>query len=435
MNNHNQTKSTLIHHIMTLLRVRKFGALKYLMILGPGLVATAAGNDAGGIATYAVAGAQFGLKFLWLLIPLTIGLYIVQEMSARLGAVTGKGFSDLIRENFSLRTTVFMMIILFVANAGVVVSNFAGMAASFEMFGISKYISVPLISIFLWWIIVKGNYHKVEKLFILMSTILLSYIAAALFAKPYWGEVAINIVKPSFSFSPGYIGLLIAFVGTTIAPYMQMYAQSSVVEKGITMSTYKFERIDTLIGCVFSNIVTLFIIIATAYTLYPAGIKIESASDAAKALVPFAGNFAKILFGVGLLGASMLAAAVISLTTSFSVCNAFGWECGVNRNLEEAPIFYSLFTILIVMSATITLSPAISLIQLLLSLQVLNGILLPVELLFIMKLINNKTLMGKYTNHKVFNFSAWTITILVSICALLYIFMELFRIVSPLIKF
>src|SRR3989344_287984 len=403
------------------LRMRKFIPLSFFTLLGPGLVATAAGNDAGGIATYAVAGASFGLKFLWLIIPITIALYIVQEMSARLGAATGKGFSDLIRENFDLRTTVFMMVLLFVANAAVVVSNFAGMAAAFELFGISKYISIPIITSVIWWLIVKGTYNKVEKVFIAMSGILLSYVIAAFFAKPDWSAVTRSIFVPSFSTQPTYLALLVAFVGTTIAPYMQMYAQSAVVERGITMKDYRTEKIDTFVGVFFSNVVALFIIIATAFTLFPRGISIESAADAALALSPLAGKFAEVLFGLGLLGASLLASSVISLTTAFSVCNAFGWESGVNRSLEEAPIFYALFTILIVMSATITLTPSISLIKLLLNLQVLNGILLPFELIFMMKLINKHELMGKHTNGKIYNLFAWATTIGVGVAALLYI--------------
>ncbi len=401
---------------------RKFNPLFYIFgILGPGLIATAAGNDAGGIATYAVAGARYGTTFLWLMLPLTIGLYVVQEMSARLGAATGKGFSDLVRENFDLRATIFMMGLLFIANAGVVVSNFAGMAAALELFGISKYFSVPILTILIWWLIVKGTYSKVEKIFIIMSGILFSYVIASFLAHPDWNDVAQSLVIPHIGYDLPYIALLIGFVGTTIAPYMQMYAQSATVERGITMSDFNIERIDTLIGVLFSNIVTIFIIIATAYTLYPAGIQVESAADAALALVPFAGPFAKVLFGLGLLGASLLAASVISLTTCYALANAFGWESGVNRKFSEAPIFYIMFTLLIGVSAVITLTPTISLIQLLLNLQILNGILLPFELVFMLKLINNKQLMGKHVNGSIFNFFAWATTIAVSACAVLYI--------------
>src|SRR3989344_8614835 len=312
------------------LRMRKFIPLSFFTLLGPGLVATAAGNDAGGIATYAVAGASFGLKFLWLIIPITIALYIVQEMSARLGAATGKGFSDLVRENFDLRATIFMMALLFVANASVVVSNFIGMAAALELFGITKYISIPILTIIIWWMIVKGTYAKVEKIFILMSGVFISYIISSFLARPNWPEVMHDFVTPSISFEPSFIALLIAFVGTTIAPYMQMYAQSAVVERGITMSDLKFEKIDTFLGIFFSNAVSFFIIVATAYTLFTNNIHIDTAADAALALAPVAGHFAQFLFGIGLFGASVLAASVISLTTSFALCNAFGWESGIN---------------------------------------------------------------------------------------------------------
>lgn len=405
----------------------------YLSLLGPGLIATAAGNDAGGIATYASAGASFGLKFMWLVIPITVALYIVQEMSSRLGAATGKGFSDLVRENFSLTTTIFIMGLLVVANSAVVISNFAGMAAAIELFGISKYISVPIMLIFTWMIVVKGTYSKVEKYFILMSMFLFSYVFAAFFAKPNWAEVGKSIAIPSISTTPAYLSLLVAFIGTTIAPYMQMYAQSAIVERGITMRTYSLEKIDNFIGCFFSNFVTLFIIVATAYTLYPHGITIESAGDAALALKPFAGQYAAYFFGAGLLGASVLASGVIAITTAFSVCNAFGWEAGVNRKLEQAPLFYAIFTILIVMAATITLSPSISLIKLLLNLQILNGILLPFELVFILILINNHAIVGRHTNSKLYNFLAWGITILVIAADVIYVgsevasFFKLFR--------
>lgn len=412
-----------VNKIIKSIRSRLFarGPLFLLTILGPGLIATAAGNDAGGIATYAVAGARFGLQFLWLIIPLTVGMYIVQEMASRLGAATGKGFSDLVRENFDLRATVFMMALLTLANAAVVVSNFIGMAAALELFGITKYASIPVLTGVIWWMVVKGSYTKVEKIFIFMSSGLLSYIAAALLAKPLWGEVLHNTVVPHMSFKADYISLLIAFIGTTIAPYMQMYAQSAIVERGITMSDFKMARLDILFGVVFSNIVTVFIIVATASTLFPAGIRIDSAAEAAQALVPFAGVYAQYLFGIGLFGASVLASSVISLTTCFALANAFGWESGVNRNFEDAPIFYSIFTILILVAAAITLIASVSLIQVLLNLQILNGLLLPFELYFMLKLANNKSIMGRHVNTRTFNIAAWTTTIIVGSAAVLYI--------------
>ena len=391
------------NRFLQLLRFKKVFPLTFLTFLGPGLIATAAGNDAGGIATYASAGAKYGLNVLWIMLFLTPSFILVQEMAARLGAATGKGFSDLVRENFDLRTSVLMMVLLTLGNAGIVVTEFAGIAASLELFGVSKYISIPIAVLFVWWLIVKGTYIKVEKIFLLMSGILLSYVLAAFLARPDWGQVGIHLITPVILPDFPFLTLVVALIGTTIAPFMQIYAQSSVVEKGITMSDFKMERIDTLVGTVFANIIACFIIIATATTLHPAGIQIETASDAALALVPLAGDFAKILFGVGLLGASLLAAGVVPLTTSFALANAFGWEAGVNRSLEEAPIFYAVFTFLIVLAATIVLSPALSLIKLLIGFQVVNGLLLPIQLIYMMKLANNHALMGRHTNNKWFN--------------------------------
>lgn len=404
-----------------LLRLRHVLPLSFLGFLGPGLIATAAGNDAGGIATYAVAGAKYGYATLWIMIVLTFGFILVQEMAARLGAASGKGFSDLVRENFDLRATIFVMTLLFLGNTGLVVSEFAGVAASLEMFGISKYLSVPVSAFFIWWLIVKGSYHKVEKVFLLMSGILLSYVIATFFAKPDWLEVGRHAVTPVILPDAGFLMLMVALIGTTIAPFMQVFAQTAVVEKGITMSDFKYERIDTLVGTVFANLVAVFIIIATGSTLFKAGIGIETASDAALALTPLAGKFSTVLFGLGLLGASLLAAGVVPLTTSFALTNAFGWESGINRTLEEAPIFYAIFTFLIVMGATIVLSPAISLIKLLVGLQVVNGLLLPIQLLFMMKLANNHAVMGRHTNSKLFNFGMWITIIAVSTAAILFV--------------
>lgn len=395
--------------------------LPLLAILGPGLIAAAAGNDAGGIATYSIAGAKYGYAMLWIMVPLTVGFMIVQEMSARLGAATGKGFSDLVRENFSLHATAFMMSILFLANTGIVVSEFVGIAASLEIFGVSKYISIPIAALVVWWLIVKGNYPKVEKLFLLMSGVLLSYVFAAFLVKPDWLAIGRSFMRPTIPNDPGFLTFTVAVIGTTIAPFMQIYAQSSVVEKGITMAEFKFVRIDTIIGTLFANLVAIFIIITTAATLFPQGIAIETAKDAAQALVPFAGNFAEILFGVGLLGASLLAAGVVPLTTSFALANAFGWESGVNRSFDQAPIFYAIFTFLIVLSATITLSPAVSLIKLLVGFQIVNGILLPIQLYFMMQLANNKTLMGKHANSRLFNVFAWGTTLAVSAAAIMFL--------------
>lgn len=403
------------------LRLKRVLPLSFLGFLGPGLIATAAGNDAGGIATYAVAGATYGYATLWIMVVLTFGFIMVQEMAARLGAASGKGFSDLVRENFDLRATIFVMTLLFLGNIGLVVSEFAGIAASLEMFGVSKYLSVPITAFFIWWLIVKGSYHKVERVFLLMSGILLSYVLAAILAKPDWVDVGMHAITPTILPNVGFLTLTVALIGTTIAPFMQVFAQTAVVEKGITMSDFKYERWDTLVGTIFANMVAVFIIIATGSTLFKSGIRIESAADAALALAPVAGQFSTILFAVGLLGASLLAAGVVPLTTAFALTNAFGWESGVNRTLEEAPVFYAIFTFLIVMGATIVLSPAISLIKLLVGLQVVNGLLLPIQLIFMMKLANNHAVMGRHTNSKLFNVGMWITIVSVSTAALLFV--------------
>ena len=413
-----------------LFKFKKAFHLPFLAIIGPGLIATAAGNDAGGIATYAVAGARFGLELLWIMLPLTIAFVLVQEMAVRLGAVTGKGFSDLVRENFPIKATVLMMFLIFVSNAGLVVSEFLGIAAALELFGVSKYIGVPISAIFIWWLVTKGNYHKVEKLFLLMSAVLLSYIIAPFLLKINAYHVLNSFVVPSLPKSPGALAMVVGLVGTTIAPFMQIYAQAAVVEKGITTTDLKLERFDSLIGTLFANLVAVFIIITTASTLFPNQIGIETAGEAAMALAPLAGDFAKILFGIGLLGASLLAAGVVPLTTSFALTDAFGWEAGVNRTLDEAPIFYAIFTFLIVLSATITLSPAISIIKLLLSLQVLNGILLPIQLFFMLKLANDKRLMGNYRNSLVFNIIVTSATVIIGVAGIVFVGQTLFSLIA-----
>ncbi len=397
------------------------GILLFLALLGPGVIATSAGNDAGGVATYAVAGAEYGYHLLWLMIPLTVAYWVVQDISARLGAATGKGFSDLVRENFSIQMTVFIMGLLTLANASLVVSEFAGVAASFELMGVTKYISVPLAAAFIWWLVVKGSYRKAEKIFLLMSALLLAYIPAAIVAKPDWNEVLHQGLTPHIYPQASYLSIAIALLGTTISPYIQIITQSFVVEKGVTMIDFAKERVDTIVGVLVSNLVSVFIIIATGATLYLRGIHITTAADAALALSPIAGDASKLLFGIGFLGASLLAAGILPLTASFTLANAFGWESGVNRTLEEAPIFYAVFTVLVVASATIVLSPAISLIGLLLNLQILNALVLPFELYVLLKLVCNYQLMGKYVPGKLFTSVAIVTTVAISLVSLLYI--------------
>lgn len=396
-------------------RLSRRGIWPYLMALGPGLLAASAGNDAGGIATYASAGASYGYNLLWAMVIVTIFVGVVQEMSARLGAVTSKGFSDLVRENFPLRATALILSTLFIANFGIIVSEFVGIAAAAELFGVSRYIAVPLSAFIVWLLITRGSYDRVEKVFLALSAVFLTYIAAAFLAKPDWGEVVRSTLQPTIHWNGDYLQLLIALIGTTVSPYMQLYIQSSVVEKGVTPDEYRYTRFDVITGTVFAGIVASFIIIATATTLYPRGIAIESASDAAQALAPVAGEYASVLFAVGLLGASLLAAGVLPISTTYMMSEALGFERGVSRTWDEAPMFLGLFTGLVAVGALLALIPRLPLIQVLVGVYVLNGLLLPIELFAILALINNRELMGRHVNGPIFNTIAWGVAIIVSV--------------------
>ncbi|MEP6921621.1 MAG: Nramp family divalent metal transporter [bacterium] len=400
--------------------------LVYLAILGPGMITANAGNDAGGIATFASIGAEFGYRLLWILIPITISLGLVQEMCARMGAITGKGLADLIRERFGVRWTAFVMLALLIANGGVTVSEFVGIAAATELFGIPRFISVPLAGIGIWWLVVKGSYQRVERVFLLMALVFLGYIVSAFLARPDWGTVATEMVHPSFSLDQAYLFALVAVVGTTISPYMQVYIQSSVVEKGVTAEDYPRTRIDVWVGTIFAILIVFFIVISTAATLHPHGIHINSAADAARALRPLAGNYAEALFGVGLFGASMLAAGVLPLATAYSVSEALGFEKGVSRSFREAPIFLGIFTFLIAVGAAIAVLPNLPLIKVLLVTQVINGLLLPVILFAVLRLVNDKELMGDHVNGRLYNLGAWLTTIIVTALSLLLILVTLF---------
>ncbi len=387
----------------------------YLLALGPGLLAASAGNDAGGIATYASAGASYGYGLLWAMVIVTIFVGVVQEMSARLGAVTGKGFSDLVRENFSLRVTALILLTLFVANFGIIVSEFVGIAAAAELFGISRYIAVPLAAALVWLLITQGSYARVEKIFLLLTLGFFAYIGAAFLARPDWGEVLRATLLPAPRLEVGYLQLLIALIGTTVSPYMQLYVQSSVVEKGVTPDEYPYTRFDVLAGTVFAGVVAAFIIIATAATLFPRGVAVETAADAATALEPVAGPYARVLFGLGLLGASLLAAGVLPLATTYVMSEALGFERGVSRSWSEAPIFMGLFTGLVALGALLALIPGLPLIQVLIGVYVLNGLLLPIELFAILALVNNRELMGSYVNRRGYNLLAYGIAGVVSL--------------------
>lgn len=405
---------------------RRRRLLLYLSILGPGMITANAGNDAGGIATFASVGAEFGYSLLWVLIPIAISLGIVQEMCARMGAVTGKGLADLVRERFGVRWTALIMLSLLIANAGVTVSEFVGIAAAAELFGISRFIAVPLAAILVWWLVAKGSYKKVEKVFLLMSVVFLGYIVSAFLSRPDWGAVAVGLVRPTLRLEHAFIFTLVAVIGTTISPYMQVYVQSSVVEKGVTVDNYSETKTDVWVGTLFAILIVFFIIVSTAATLHKAGIQISSAEDAAHALRPLAGRYAQTLFGIGLFGASMLAAGVLPLATAYSISEALGFEKGVSRSFREAPIFLGTFTFLVAFGAAIAVIPNLPLIRVLLVTQVINGLLLPVVLFAILRLVNNRELMGTQVNGPIYNVAAWLTAILVTIISLLYLLMTFF---------
>ena len=383
-------------------------------VVGPGIITANVDNDAGGILTYSQAGAQFGYTLLWTMIPTTIALIVVQEMCSRMGAVTGKGLSDLVREEFGFRVTFLMMVALIIVNFGNILSEFAGIASSLELFYISKWISVPLAAAFVWIIVVKGNYKSVEKVFLLASFFYITYIVAGALAKPQWIHALYETVKPparSDWGQSGYLYMTIGIIGTTIAPWMQFYLQASVVEKGVTARQYKASRIDVIAGCIFTDVVAWFIVVTCAATLYVAGHhNIESAAEAAVALKPLAHEYAYILFAFGLFNASLFAASILPISTAYSVCEGLGFESGVGKKFREAPVFYWLYTILIVAGAGATLIPRFPYIKVILFSQVLNGIALPPVLIFMLLLINKRELMGNYTNSRFFNIVAWTTT-------------------------
>ena len=405
---------------------RRKRVIGYLAVLGPGMIAASAGNDAGGIATFASVGAEQGYRLLWILIPITISLGLVQEMCARMGAVTGKGLADLIRERFGVRWTAFVMLALLIANGGVTVSEFVGIAAATELLGVPRFISVPLSAVSIWWLVVKGSYQRVERAFLLMSLVFLGYIVSAFLAQPDWSAVAVGLVKPSFSLDQAYLFTFIAVVGTTISPYMQVYVQSSVVEKGVTPEDYPRTKMDVWVGTILAILVVFFIVVSTAATLHRHGVHIESAADAARALKPLAGAYAEKLFAIGLFGASMLAAGVLPLATAYSISEALGFEKGVSRSFREAPIFLGVFTFLVAVGAAIAVIPNLPLIRVLLVTQVINGLLLPIILFAILRLVNDAELMDKNVNGLAYNIGAWITTIVVTVLSLLFILVTLF---------
>lgn len=394
-------------------KLNRRNIMLFLALLGPGIITANVDNDAGGITTYSLAGAQFGMSLLWLMLPTTVALVVVQEMCARMGAVTGKGLSDLIRESFGVRITFYVMIALLLTNLGNTVSEFAGIAASMELFGVSRYISVPLGAVAVWLLIVKGSYRIVEKVFLVACVVYVAYPVAAIMSGPDWGEVLHASMVPDMHVTPSSVTMMIGVIGTTIAPWMQFYQQASVVEKGITKEDYAFSRLDVIVGCVMAIVVAFFIVVACAATIFKAGIKIETAADAAMALTPLVGEYATGLFAVGLFNASIFAACVLPLSTAYYICEGMGWELGVDKDFREAPQFFWLFTLIIVFSAGAILWPDAPLIAIMFISQVVNGAVLPFVLIFMLRLINDKRLMGDYVNGPVFNTIAWATVVIV----------------------
>ena len=390
-----------------------------LSLLGPGLIAAAAGNDAGGVTTYSVVGARYGYSLLWALVPIAVSLCVVQEMSARLGAVTGKGLADLIREEFGVRWTAFAMLILLIANAGTTVAEFAGIAAALGLFGIGKWVAVPLAAALVWLVVVRFSYRIAERVFLTLSAVFVVYPIAAFLAGPDWGAVARAAVVPRLQGDAAYITALITLIGTTITPYMQLFLQSAVVDKGITTEDYARERADVIVGSILSIVVSAAIVVVCAATLGARGVAVETAAVAAVALEPVAGSAARLLFAAGLFGASMLGASILPLSTAYAVSEAFGFERGVSRDLREAPVFFGLYTGLILLGAAVVLLPVDPLAAILLP-QFINGVLLPIELIFILLLINDRAVMGRYTNTRPFNAIAWTTAVvLIALAAFL----------------
>ncbi len=389
------------------------GVMAYLAILGPGIIAANAGNDGPGITTYSVVGARYGYSLLWTIPLITVSMSVVQEMVARMGAVTGKGLSDLIREQFGVRWTAFAMLIALIANAGTTVAEFAGIAAAMELFGVPRWVSTPVAALLVLFLVTRGSYRRVERIFLALTTVFLAYVLAAFLARPDWSEVIRSTFVPSWEWNSEYIFMFVALIGTTIAPWMQFLLQSTVVDKGVTIASYRWQRIDAVLGAILSCGVTYFVIVATAATLNANGIQIETAADAALALAPIAGQYAYLLFAIGLLGASLIGASVLPMTTAYSITEAFGWENGLDHKFGEAPVFYGLITFLLIGGALLVLIPGLPLVPVLVVTSAINGALLPVELFFIMRLINNQELMGKYVNNGWVNAIAWATTLVV----------------------
>ena len=410
---------------MTAWRLWRTRLILVFAVLGPGFITANVDNDAGGILTYSSAGAQFGYTLLWTMIPITIALIVVQEMCARMGVVTGKGLSDLIREEFGLRITFVIMILLVAVNFTNVVTEFSGIAGSMQLFHVTKYISVPICALIVWALVVKGDYKSVEKIFLIASVFYIAYIIAGVLSRPDWHLAMVQTVKlppRSVWSNKAYVYMTVGVIGTTITPWMQFYLQSSIVEKGVSVRQYKASRLDVIVGSIFTDIVAWFIVVACAATLYTHGVHtIDDPSDAAQAMKPLAGDYAFILFAAGLFNASLFAASILPLSTAYTVCEGLGFESGLDKGFREAKFFYWLYSLLLFAGAAIVLIPNFPLVQFSILSQVLNGILLPLVLVFMLKLINKHELMGKYTNSRWWNVIAWATAIIVTALSLILV--------------
>ena len=409
-------------NLSTRLKPYRVRLILLISVVGPGIITANVDNDAGGITTYSVAGAHYGYVYLWMMPIVALALIVIQEMSARLGVVTGKGLADLIRESMGVRVTSLILGLLVFVNLANTVSEFAGVAASLEIFGVTKYISIPVAALIVWLLIIWSNPKVIERVFLVASAIYLAYVASGILAKPIWGEVLNTMLTPRFHFEVGYVTIFVTIIGTTIAPWMQFYQQSAIVDKGIKVEEYAYERADVVIGSLFAVFVACFIMIACAATLFQHGITIDNAKDAAVALGPLAGKYAQVLFALGLLNASLFSAAILPLSTAYSVCEAFGWESSLSREFKEAPIFFGIYTALIVLGAGIILLPIKSLVQTMMISQTMNGLLLPIILIAMLALINDRRLMRNYINGRGFNLLAWaTVVILIILAAILLV--------------
>ncbi len=397
----------------------------FFAVMGPGVITANVDNDAGGIATYSLAGAHFGYSLVWSILPITIALIIVQEMCARMAVATGKGLADLIRENYGVKVTFYLMVVLFFVNLSNVMAEFAGIAISLEIFNVSRWFSVPISAFLVWILIVKGNYKSVEKIFLFACLFYVAYIISGFLAKPDWNNVIHQSVSPTIDWNVAYLVMLVGLVGTTIAPWMQFYLQSSVVEKGVTAEEYKNTKLDVIEGGIIAPLVAFFIVLSCAATLFNSGIKIESAADAALALKPLAGKYASWLFAYGLFNASIFAASVLPLSTSYSICEGMGWDTGIDKRFNEAPHFFWLYTIMIVIGASVILIPNFPLLKVMYFSQVGNGVLLPVILIYMARLINNKEIMGDFVNSRRMNIITWITVWLVIILTLAMVFFTL----------